>query len=253
MSKPVRAIVATVVLGGVAVVWVPRLTGWDPLGLFASASAPDASGSATLDVTYDLPSMHAPGELPPGDPGDPTMAPTTGESENALSALGSVLSYLEERETRRDLSENTAVAARAVAQEHQALAGAVGRLDAPASLAEFLERHPLSAIAVGDTRSCALFGRINVAPGDELLDGDVVVHAVERDGVVLDTRSGRVRIPLPPPGELRQLYRSQQQATQSADQERDTSRPKQAGDGARAPIKAGQVPATTTDDASDDD
>lgn len=249
MSKPVRILIATAVLGGVCLVWVPRLTGWDPLGLFATASAPDAAGRASLDPAFDLPSGDDVGAPLDDERVDAVRsAAAAGTGENALSSLGAVLSYLEERETERDRRTNTAVAARAVADEHRDLQGSPTSSERPTTLAEFLEHHPLSAIAVGDTRSVALFGRIQVAPGDQLLGEDVIVHAIERDGVVLDTSRGRLRIPVPPPGELRQLYRARRaveapgtvETSAGADTRPDTKarRPLRAGEAGRSPADA---------------
>lgn len=243
MSIPIKPVIAGTVLCGVAVVWLPKFTSFDPLGLNASAKTPDASGAASLPPGYDLPMPFDDGGVP-GD-ADPAARESDG---NALSALGAVLSYLEERDTVRDHGSNTAVAARAVAVEARELRGDAGfggfGGQAPATVEEFLEQNPLSAIAIGDTRSGALFGRINVEPGDTLLGGTVLVHAIERTGVLLDTDAGRLRVPLPAPGELsprrERAPQSRDTSGGNADASARSTESKPSSEG--GPIRAGEAP-----------
>lgn len=255
MSNPIKPILAIAVLGGVALVWLPKFTDFDPLGLNASAGTPDASGTPELTPGFDLPtpSESIDAALAAGAGGGESAA-SGSENGNALSALGAVLSYLEERDTVRDLDTSTAVAARAVAQEaRERLAIDEPRfpLAAPTSVSEFLETNPLSAVAIGATRSGALFGRINVEPGDALLGGAIVVHAIERDGVVLDTDAGRLRVPLPAPGELAPRV-ADTPASDDRSSGAGAAAPTSAGADSGAPVRAGDAPSPSTSSTGGD-
>ncbi|QDU85033.1 hypothetical protein Pla163_21570 [Planctomycetes bacterium Pla163] len=217
MNLEKKHLVAFVALGAVAMVWVPRLTGWDPMGLYATAS-PVADGVAANG------SAEWPGVGAEGPNFDSALTGALGEGALAGSGvaatrpnspvgeLGTVLAFLENRDRLAAQNGETRGAA-AIATN---TASKTTTADSPSTLDAFLAYHPLSAIAVGSKRSCALFGRTSVRPGDELLDGRIVVHAIERDGVVLDTDEGRVKVPLPTPGQLRASSRPEGRSTPDA-------------------------------------
>jgi hypothetical protein len=55
----------------------------------------------------------------------------------------------------------------------------------------FLAANPVRALAIGSRRASALLGRTLVHAGDTLAGGVIVVFAIDRNGVVLDTPRGR--------------------------------------------------------------
>lgn len=214
MKLDKKHLVAILALGAVSMVWVPRFTGWDPMGLYAAASPVDTGSGAGGQAEWPSADSEAmaidplTGEaLGGGTASGP--GPTGAGATSPVGELGSVLAFLESRDRVGAPSVEVrggpprAVPSGATSTNHEVVS----------TLEGFLAFHPLSAIAVGSRRSCALFGRTSVRTGDELLDGRIVVHAIERDGVVLDTDQGRVKVPLPTPGQLRANTRSEGSST----------------------------------------
>ncbi|MEZ5976780.1 MAG: hypothetical protein R3F34_00965 [Planctomycetota bacterium] len=164
---------AAALISGAAVVWIPA-----------------CSGTNRWSVRPGLTERRR--HVRPGGPrrGPRSLRGTSDDAaptanSGATTDIASVLAFLEGRET----------AAQRDRQRERATAEIEGATPTD-EVAEFLATNPILALTVGSRGATALLGDHLVEVGDELLGGRIRVHAVDRDGVVVDTETGRIRIPL---------------------------------------------------------
>ncbi len=196
MQIGVKQVLAGSLLVSAAAVWVPKMTGFDPLGVLPG----------------ELPSWS---EVPSSSNGDEGTAAeegsTTPREEVALAeALERTIRFFEGRNSANHVavdpepSATTTVVAQQESPEPGTDEGAeavpVQRPEVAGLLQRFLEQNPLHTVIRGNGEATATFGYRRVKSGDALLK-DMVVVEIDLGGVLLETREGRMRVPLPPPGE----------------------------------------------------
>jgi len=177
MSPLHKKIAAAAAVAAAAFVWIARFVSDDGLPFAATAQAP-ATNSALTGVVDNGDAWIAATEAENGGNG-------TQDADAALASLGAVLGFLEARERPADAAGH---AARALE-----LAGRGAKLGSTQAtdVDVFLAANPVRALAIGSRRASALLGRTLVHAGDTLAGGEIVVVAIDRDGVVLDTPRGR--------------------------------------------------------------
>jgi hypothetical protein len=192
MPIAIKYLLAGLLLAGVSVVWMPRVTGFDPLAWLSSDEPKPEHVPAAIDAPIDEP---LPTEEDAG----------AGRIEDLpVKELEQIVHFLESRDlaTAPEAAGAQAIVAEPLEPDDQESEPS----EAPAApeslrtLETFLAQHPLNAILIGKGQGSALLGTRRVVEGDLLLDGTVEVRSIAVGGVVLETAQGNVHVPLPPPG-----------------------------------------------------
>ncbi|MFN0244566.1 MAG: hypothetical protein ACKVWV_16885 [Planctomycetota bacterium] len=193
-AKPV---IACTLLAGVALVWTPKLTGFDPLGML-----PDEPGPNEPVIGRTAPP--APRSLDSSEPSEPD-----GEAQQlAPETLDAVVRMLDlQLEGPKTIAIAPAAAEVAPIPVTHVVSAPIPREDpivfvaeSEHALDEFLRHNPLHAIVRGNGLATATFGLFRVAVGDVIGDSSAEVIAIEHDAVVLRSADKTVRVPLPPCG-----------------------------------------------------
>jgi len=193
MSIAPKPLLAGGLLIGVIAVWTPRLTGFDPFGLLPEAPPPSRP---------ELPRSTAAGsEGSASGPSEPR--------DELARTLETALRFLSERGTTPPPAE-VRVEVPSGALEGDERSEPEVRTPTPlvpeeeaspfGRLLAYLERHPLHTVALGGGMASATFGLQRTEVGDALTEEGLVVAAIDRHGVVLDTPDGRLRVHLPDRG-----------------------------------------------------
>jgi len=212
MSIAAKPILASALLMGVTVVWVPRITGYDPFG-WLSEEIPTPSSTSFPDED--------PFPMEEDDLDFDTPAPVTANESISLGSLRDVVGFLERRsETGGQVqvsggadggSVNPAPAPREMAEYVSQIETLLAPTPATLllesrtvrqQLEEFLVTNPLHAIIEGKGLRTATFGHHRVQIGDELLDGALEVLQIDQRGVSLRTPDGPLTVRLPPHGAI---------------------------------------------------
>lgn len=193
MSPLHKRIAAAAAVAAAASVWIARFVSDDGADLAATAQSPTADGSLGSDFDGGSQGGSDGGFDGGFDGGDAWIVATeaenggsgTQDADAALASLGAVLGFLEARERPADAAAHAARALDLPGRD------AASHTSQPTDVDVFLAAHPVRALAIGSRRASALLGRTLVHAGDTLAGGSIVVAAIDRDGVVLDTPRGR--------------------------------------------------------------
>jgi hypothetical protein len=192
-----KPIIACTLLTGVALVWTPKLTGFDPLGMLPDEPAPGAPviGPAALRDQRSLDNSE-PSE-PDGEPQE--LAPET------LDAVVRMLDL--QLEAPRTIAIAPPASEVAPVSVSHVVSAPIPREDpivlvaaSERALDDFLRHNPLHAIVRGKGLATATFGLFRVAVGDVIGDSSAEVIAIEHDTVVVRLADKTVRVSLPPCG-----------------------------------------------------